>query len=75
MLMSELSKKTFLYRWHPAHHAKMAPFGGYDMPLWYDSAKNEHLAVLTSAGLFDTSHMAAVAVKGPDSFQFDFISW
>jgi aminomethyltransferase len=47
----------------------MAPFGGYDMPLWYASAINEHLAVLNSAGLFDTSHMAVVAVRGPDSFE------
>ena len=38
------------------------------MPLWYASAKNEHLAVLMSAGLFDTSHMAVISVKGPDSF-------
>ena len=52
-----------------AHHANMAAFGGYDMPLWYASAKNEHLAVLKSAGLFDTSHMAVVLVKGPDSFE------
>ncbi len=68
MLMSELSKKTYLHDWHTTHHAKMAPFGGYDMPLWYASAKNEHLAVLRSAGLFDTSHMAVVAVKGPESY-------
>ena len=47
----------------------MASFGGYEMPLWYASAKNEHLAVLNSAGLFDTSHMAVVAVRGPDSFE------
>jgi len=67
--MSELSKKTFLHGWHTAHHASMAPFGGYDMPLWYGSAKKEHLAVLTAAGLFDTSHMAVVAVKGPGSFE------
>lgn len=45
----------------------MASFGGYDMPLWYASAKAEHLAVLSSAGLFDTSHMAAVLVEGPDA--------
>jgi aminomethyltransferase len=70
MLMSKLSKKTILHEWHTAHPANMAPFGGYDMPLWYVSAKNEHLAVLTSAGLFDTSHMAVVAIKGPDSFEF-----
>jgi aminomethyltransferase len=43
----------------------MADFGGYEMPLWYSSAKNEHLAVLTHAGLFDTSHMALVDVRGP----------
>ena len=69
MLMSELSKKTYLHNWHTTHHAKMASFGGYDMPLWFGSAKNEHLAVLTSAGLFDTSHMAVVAVKGSDSLE------
>ena len=68
MGMSKTSKKTVLHNWHTAHHANMAPFGGYDMPLWYASTKNEHLAVLNSAGLFDTSHMAAVSVKGPDSF-------
>jgi aminomethyltransferase len=42
----------------------MADFGGYDMPLWYSSVKEEHLAVLTGAGVFDTSHMAAVTVAG-----------
>ncbi len=43
----------------------MAEFGGYEMPLWYRSAKKEHLAVLTAAGLFDTSHMAVVMASGP----------
>ncbi len=43
----------------------MALFGGYEMPLWYPSGiKREHLAVLTGAGLFDTSHMAVVTVEG-----------
>ena len=69
MLMSKLPKKTFLHNWHRAHHGNMAFFSGYDMPLWYASAKTEHLAVLTSAGLFDTSHMTVVAVKGPGSFK------
>ncbi len=45
----------------------MANFGGYEMPLWYSSAKNEHLAVLQSAGIFDTSHMAALLVSGEGS--------
>jgi aminomethyltransferase len=59
---------TPLHAWHKSHGARMAAFGGYDMPLWYASAKDEHLAVLTAAGVFDTSHMAAVAVEGRDAF-------
>ena len=62
--MSGRHKTTPLHPWHARHGAKMAPFGGYDMPLWYSSAKDEHLTVLTQAGLFDTSHMAVVLVLG-----------
>lgn len=57
-------KKTPLHSYHLAQGANMADFGGYEMPLWYSSAKNEHLAVLQSAGIFDTSHMAAVLIEG-----------
>jgi len=60
--------KTPLHSWHTEHGARMAVFGGYDMPLWYGSAKDEHLTVLTHAGLFDTSHMAVVRVDGPGAF-------
>lgn len=63
--MTETNKHTPLHSWHAEQGANMAPFGGYSMPLWYTSAKDEHLAVLTRAGLFDTSHMAAVLVRGP----------
>lgn len=66
--MGETSKKTLLHGWHVANGANMADFGGYEMPLWYSSAKNEHLAVLTNAGLFDTSHMASLLVSGPGAF-------
>ena len=57
--------KTPLHAWHVEHGGRMAIFGGYDMPLWYGSTKDEHLAVLTGAGVFDTSHMGAVQVDGP----------
>ncbi|MGW8187518.1 MAG: aminomethyltransferase family protein [Desulfobacterales bacterium] len=63
--MSKLVKKTRLHDWHIDHGANMAIFGGYDMPLWYPSgAKEEHLAVLKRAGMFDTSHMSVVKIKG-----------
>jgi aminomethyltransferase len=62
--MEHSSKTTPLYSWHVAKGATMSAFGGYLMPLWYASAKEEHLAVLTAAGLFDTSHMAVLSVDG-----------
>jgi len=61
-------KKTQLNLWHANHGANMADFGGYEMPLWYSSAKTEHLTVLTHAGVFDTSHMAVITVEGADAF-------
>lgn len=43
----------------------MARFGGYDMPLWYPAgARAEHLAVIEAAGIFDTSHMAVLGLRG-----------
>ena len=66
--MESHSKKTLLHGWHTAHGANMADFGGYEMPLWYSSAKNEHLAVLTHAGAFDTSHMATLLASGKNAF-------
>ncbi len=68
--MARSLKTTPLYRWHKSANANMADFGGFDMPLWYETGvKNEHLGVLKSAGIFDTSHMACITVKGKDSFE------
>ena len=62
-------KTTPLNKWHRAAGANMADFGGFDMPLWYETGvKNEHLAVLKSAGIFDTSHMACINVNGQGAF-------
>jgi aminomethyltransferase len=59
-------KTTPLHDWHTGQGANMAVFGEYHMPMWYTAgAKAEHLAVLTAAGLFDTSHMAVVLAGGP----------
>jgi len=67
--MNTSLKTTSLHQWHKDAGANMADFGGFDMPLWYDTGvKNEHLAVLKSAGIFDTSHMACINVDGKDSF-------
>ncbi len=66
--MNTCLKTTPLHQWHTQANANMADFGGFDMPLWYETGvKTEHLAVLTSAGIFDTSHMACILVHGKDS--------
>ncbi len=52
---------------HPLHlklGAKMAPFAGYDMPLWYSSVSDEHQVVRTTAGIFDVTHMGVFDVQG-----------
>jgi aminomethyltransferase len=66
-------KQTRLFDWHTQHGANMVEFGDYLMPVWYASSKDEHLAVITHAGLFDTSHMAAVRVHGAGAF--DLLQW
>ncbi len=67
--MSTSLKTTSLNNWHKGAGANMADFGGYEMPLWYDTGvKNEHLGVLQSAGIFDTSHMACINVFGEDAY-------
>lgn len=38
------------------------------MPLWYNSSRTEHLNVLNNAGLFDTSHMSVISIKGSESY-------
>ncbi|MFZ7125234.1 MAG: aminomethyltransferase family protein [Desulfobacterales bacterium] len=61
------AQRTPLFPWHRSRHAAFAEFGGFEMPLWYQSAKSEHLSVLTRAGVFDTSHMSAIRVSGADA--------
>ena len=55
---------TPLTEWHKRAGARMAPFAGYLMPLWYTSALSEHRAVRERAGLFDLGHMGVFEVSG-----------
>jgi len=64
-------KKTALNATHRALKAKMVDFGGWDMPVEYPGPGGgvmaEHLAVRTSVGLFDVSHMGEIQFRGPGS--------
>ena len=52
---------------HEAAGATLTEFGGWEMPVSYDSIRAEHAAVRTAAGKFDVSHMGQLAVSGPDA--------
>lgn len=63
-------KQTSLHATHKEMGAKMVPFGGWDMPVWYTSVSEEHQAVRQTAGLFDVSHMGVFEANGPHVVQF-----
>jgi aminomethyltransferase len=54
---------------HRALGAKLIEFGGWLMPVQYQSILDEHRAVRERAGLFDLSHMGELFVEGSDSGQ------
>ena len=62
-------KQTALHQVHTTLNAKFTEFGGWEMPLQYSSIVKEHLAVRTTAGLFDLSHMGEIEVCGQRAYE------
>ncbi|NUC71831.1 glycine cleavage system aminomethyltransferase GcvT [Haloterrigena sp. SYSU A558-1] len=52
---------------HDERGAKFTEFGGWDMPVEFDSIRTEHAAVREAVGIFDVSHMGQIHVTGPDA--------
>ncbi len=63
-------RQTRLHDVHVEMGARMVPFGGWDMPVWYTGNLEEHRAVREAAGLFDVSHMGCWDVRGPEAAAF-----
>ncbi len=59
-----------LHAVHESLGAAFTDFAGWQMPVRYSSDLAEHHAVRTAAGIFDISHMAEIAVDGPDAAAF-----
>lgn len=57
-------RTTPLHGVHDDLDARMMAFGGFEMPVQYDSIIEEHMAVRNDAGLFDVSHMGEVLIQG-----------
>lgn len=62
---------TKLHDWHLRAGARMTDFGGWDMPIQYETGpREEHARVRESAGLFDIDHMGRLEVAGPGALDF-----
>ena len=63
-------KKLQNEKYHISAGAKMVPFAGYNMPIWYTSITDEHNCVRNNVGIFDVSHMGEFIVSGIESIKF-----
>lgn len=61
-----------LHERHRALNAKMADFGGWEMPIEYPGGGvlREHQAVRERVGIFDVSHLGKATVVGPGAADF-----
>jgi aminomethyltransferase len=61
-----------LHERHVALGAKLADFGGWEMPIDYPGGGvlKEHAAVREAVGVFDVSHLGKLSVTGPGSADF-----
>ncbi len=60
-------KRTPLFAFNQQHGARFVDFGGWEMPVQYQSILEEHRLVRQRAGLFDVSHMGEIEVRGRDA--------
>lgn len=65
-----MADRTALYDAHRAAGARFIEFGGWEMPLQFTGIVGEHLAVRSSVGVFDVSHMGKLLVEGREAHGF-----
>ncbi|HWH30165.1 MAG TPA: glycine cleavage system aminomethyltransferase GcvT [Mycobacteriales bacterium] len=57
-------RRSPLHDRHVALGARMADFGGWEMPIQYSGVVPEHTAVREAVGVFDVSHLGKGVVRG-----------
>ncbi|HSQ35698.1 MAG TPA: glycine cleavage system aminomethyltransferase GcvT [Candidatus Binatia bacterium] len=62
-------KKTKINEAHYILKGKMVEFCGWDLPVQYSGVTTEHVAVRTTGGLFDVSHMGEIWFRGKDALK------
>ncbi len=64
-----MTKRIPLYEVHKDLGALFGEFAGWEAPINYGSVIEEHMAVRSSVGIFDLSHMGRILVSGADSIR------
>ena len=59
-----MARRSPLHDQHAALGARFVDFGGWEMPVQYDSVLAEHQAVREQAGVFDVSHLGRMSLGG-----------
>ena len=62
-------KKTKINEAHYILKGKMVEFCGWDLPVQYAGLNTEHMAVRTTGGIFDVSHMGEIWFRGRESLK------
>lgn len=57
-------KRTPLYEKEKQLGARFIEFSRWELPLYYAGIIEEHMAVRTSAGVFDVSHLGKISISG-----------
>ena len=60
-------RRSPLHRLNDSLGARFVSFGGWEMPVQYESVLTEHRAVRESAGIFDVSHLGRFSWRGAGS--------
>src|SRR5688500_15012193 len=71
-LAQPISRRSPVHGRHVALRAKLADFGGWQMPIEYPGGGvlQEHAVVREAVGLFDVSHLGKVSVRGSGAAAF-----
>ena len=65
-----MERHTPLHSRHVELGAKMADFGGWEMPIEYVGTVTEHTMVRGAVGAFDVSHMGKIRIRGVGATDF-----
>jgi len=62
--VTDLAKDTPLASVHDEMGGHMVEFSGYNLPMYFSSIREEHIAVRERVGVFDVSHMGNFRITG-----------